>query len=105
MLLRILKAWLKWRKDWDSLCNCCGKCCYTRSVRPGGKVIIHYNDPCEHLDTETHLCRVFDDRFRKCNHCGKVGLFTALFNPSLPKDCTYVQTFRLWDRREGEREI
>lgn len=98
MLFRILKVWLHWRKDWDSLCNRCGKCCYTRSIRPDGEVIIHYNTPCKHLDTETHLCKVFDDRFHKCNHCGKVSLLTALFEPSLPKDCAYVQTFRLWDR-------
>ena len=100
MLLRIFKEWRKWRKDWDSLCSCCGKCCYTRSVDKNGQLIIHYNNPCEFLDTETHRCNVFDNRFRKCNHCGKVTLFTALFNPTLPKDCTYVQTFRLWDKKD-----
>ncbi len=104
MLLRIFRAWLRWRKDWDSLCNCCGKCCYIRTQGADGQVVIHYDKPCEHLDTETHLCRVFDDRFRKCDHCGKVNLFTALFNQTLPKDCTYVQTFRLWDRQEPDRE-
>ncbi|MCD8141977.1 MAG: hypothetical protein LUD83_01640 [Clostridiales bacterium] len=100
MLLRIFRAWLRWRKDWDSLCNCCGKCCYIRTLGADGQVVIHYDNPCEHLDTETHLCRVFDDRFRKCDHCGKVNLFTVLFNPTLPKDCTYVQTFRLWEDKE-----
>jgi len=98
MIVQIWKEWRKWHKSWDSLCNRCGKCCYTRSVSPSGKVIIHYDKPCENLNLETHLCNIFYDRFRKCNHCGKVGLFTALFNPSLPHDCAYVQTFRLWKK-------
>lgn len=94
-----IRTWLEWRKGWDSICNRCGKCCYRRSVRPDGLVVIHYDRPCENLDTETHLCRVYEKRFRKCHHCGKVGLLTALFNPSLPNDCAYRQMFRSRDRR------
>lgn len=103
MLLRIFKTWLRWRKDWDALCNRCGKCCYARSVE-NGKVVIHYRYPCENLDTETHLCKIYEDRLRKCKHCGKVTLFTALFNPTLPEDCPYVLTFRLWEKRENNIE-
>ncbi|MCC8043411.1 MAG: hypothetical protein LIO69_07910 [Oscillospiraceae bacterium] len=103
MFFRILKAWLYWRKDWDSLCNRCGKCCYTRSFGDKGEIIIHYDDPCVNLDTETNLCRIYKDRFRKCIGCGKVNLFVALFYPSMPKDCAYVQTFRLW-RKQKENE-
>ncbi len=126
MLWDIFKTWLKWRKDWDSLCNRCGKCCYSRSAWAKGKVAIHYDSPCEYLDietfsaplrlalndrppddqrprqgsaaeragqsenaarwsgSETHLCKVYENRFRKCNHCGKVNLFVALFHPTLP---------------------
>ncbi len=93
-IVRTFKLWLKWHKNWESICNCCGKCCYDRMPGRDGEVIIFYNRPCEHLDTETHLCKVYDERFRKCFHCGKVRLFTALFNPTLPKDCPYVQIFR-----------
>lgn len=100
MVLRIFKAWLKWRKDWDSLCNCCGKCCYSRSVYPDGRVIIHYSSPCEYLDTETHLCTIYEERFRIYDRCGKVNLFTALFEPSLPEDCPYTKTFRVWKEKK-----
>lgn len=103
MLRRIFKLWLEWRDDWDSLCNCCGKCCYSRTVKPDGELVIHYDKPCEFLDTETNLCKVFDERFHKCNHCGKVTLFTALLNPTLPKDCTYVQVFRLWNNDQTKQ--
>ena len=43
--------------------------------------------------------KVYDDRFRKCNRCGKVTLFAALFYPLLPNECAYRKTFRLWDKK------
>lgn len=101
MSLRTIQNWLKWRNDWDSLCNRCGKCCYSRSRRPDGRVVIHYNRPCVYLDTETHLCTIYDDRFRVCKSCGKVNLFTALCHPTLPEDCAYARTFR---RQKGQKE-
>ncbi len=99
MWFRILKNWLKWRKDWDSLCNRCGKCCYERSEWAKRLVSVHYDRPCKYLDEETHLCKVYNDRFRKCDRCGKVTLFTALFYPLLPNECAYRKTFRLWDKK------
>ena len=93
-IIRTFKLWLKWRKNWEDLCNHCGKCCYTRSAGKDGDVIVYYNFPCEHLDTKTNLCKIYNDRFKKCDHCGKVTLRTALYNRTLPKDCPYVQVFR-----------
>ncbi|MCD7733088.1 MAG: hypothetical protein LUH56_06575 [Oscillospiraceae bacterium] len=100
--ISVFKEWLKWRKDWDSLCTRCGKCCYTRSIGSDGKVRIHYDNPCEYLDTQTNLCRVYEERFKKCNHCGKLTLYTALFNTTLPEDCPYVTTFRVWIHKQDE---
>ncbi|MCD8238418.1 MAG: hypothetical protein LUC92_03665 [Clostridiales bacterium] len=99
MLFRIFAAWLKWRKNWDSLCYRCGRCCYMRTVRPDGRVIIHYKDPCENLDTKKRVCKIYEERLVKCSHCKKVDLFTALFDPSLPRTCAYGKTFRLWKKR------
>lgn len=98
-LRQIFDEYRKWRKNWDALCSHCGQCCYTRSASKSGEVVIHFSDPCEFLDEKTHLCRVFESRFRKCDHCGKVNLFQALFNPSMPPDCAYVKTFRLWKNK------
>ncbi len=103
-VIRALRLWRKYRKDWESICNCCGKCCYSRAVGSDGEVIIFYNHPCEHLDTKTHMCKIYDERFKKCNHCGKVRLFTALFNPTLPKDCPYVRIFRYGKEKEVQDE-
>ncbi len=100
MIIRIFRLWLKYRKDWDSLCNRCGKCCYIRFVDKDKNVIVDYNFPCEYLDIQSKTCSVYDGRFKKCEYCGKVNLFRALFNPSLPGDCGYVKTFRLWKNKE-----
>jgi len=93
---RIYKLYMKWRKNWDELCSRCGLCCYARSISKTGKLIIDYNAPCEHFDKKTCLCRVFENRFKKCNHCGKVNLYCVLFNPTLPTNCAYAKTFRVW---------
>ncbi len=105
MWFKILRNWLKWRKDWDSLCKCCGKCCYARYASPTGQVYIDYEYPCDFLDEKTHLCTVYQDRFRKCDYCGKVTLRAALFNKLLPNDCAYRRTFRLWDKNTESKAL
>lgn len=96
-----------WKGHWDDLCNQCGKCCYTRHLSFTGEVVVDQSSPCENLDEETHLCRVFENRFKECNHCGRVNLARALFYPLMPSDCAYVQTFRVWRKNtdKGENDI
>ncbi|RGZ03533.1 hypothetical protein DXA14_15395 [Hungatella hathewayi] len=96
MPLRIWREYRKWHENWDELCSQCGLCCYTRSVTRRGEVRINFASPCEFLDEKTHLCRVYESRFRRCPTCQKVNLFRALFHPSLPPECAYGKTFRLW---------
>ncbi len=100
MFIRIFRAWLKWRNNWDDLCNRCGKCCYIRTLDKDGRVRILYSEPCMYLDTKTHMCTIFPDRFKICKFCGKVNLRVALFHPTLPEDCAYRKTFRLWDKKK-----
>ncbi len=97
VVFKVFRLWLKWHNHWDDLCNCCGKCCYSRFVTEDGTVIINYFRPCENLDTKTNLCTIYPDRLKKCNHCRKVNLWVALFNPTLPNDCPYATTFRVWE--------
>ncbi len=99
MIFRIIREWWKWHKNWDDLCTRCGNCCYQRHVTKDGEVLIDYFHPCENLDTETQLCRIYPDRLKKCSHCKKVTLWTALFNPTLPNDCPYATTFRMWQKK------
>jgi len=98
-ICRIFNEYKKWRKNWDALCGRCGKCCYQKSVSRNGEVIIDYFAPCEHFNKETKLCNIYEERFKLCDHCGKVNLFCVLFNRRLPQDCAYAKTFRVWKKQ------
>lgn len=89
----VIAEYRKWRDNWDDLCARCGQCCYGHSYS-FGVIVTDFSDPCEYLDEETNLCRVYEDRFRVCKDCGNVNLIRALFYPFLPPTCAYVQTFR-----------
>ena len=91
----------KRKQQWEAICRRCGLCCYERRVGFRG-LAVNYNAPCRYLDTQTGLCTVYEDRFRACPECRKLNLFTALFDPSLPDSCGYVQTFRKW-RKSSRR--
>ena len=84
----------KWKKNWDAICNRCGKCCYEKEFIQGGALIIDYEKPCRFLDEETMLCRVYVNRFNACKECRKVTFWTVLFSPALPPDCGYVVKVR-----------
>ncbi|MDR2589292.1 MAG: hypothetical protein LBC67_07690 [Spirochaetales bacterium] len=95
-IARIFSEYRRWKKDWDSLCGRCGLCCYERSLSSGGEVAVNMSEPCEFLDEDTRLCRVYESRFRACPDCRSVNIFRALFHRFLPSSCAYVRTFRLW---------
>ena len=92
----IVNEYLKWWNHWDDLCDRCGLCCYERSLGSAGEVVVNYANPCKYLDEKTHLCSVYENRFRTYPCCGKVNLLKALFHPTLPPSCAYVKTFRVW---------
>jgi len=98
-MLRIIKEYLKWRKNWDDLCDRCGLCCYSRSISCKGEVVVDFHSSCDFLDKETRLCKVFENRFNKYQYCSSVNIFRALFHPLLPSTCAYVRTFRLWKNK------
>jgi uncharacterized cysteine cluster protein YcgN (CxxCxxCC family) len=77
----------KFGKDWESVCVRCGRCCYEKVDFEGH---IYYTDvPCEFLDLETDLCRVYTERDRKRPGC--VRLTDATVRKGfLPADCPYV---------------
>ncbi|MDR1625089.1 MAG: hypothetical protein LBT33_00995 [Spirochaetia bacterium] len=95
-VLGVFREYRKWRKNWDGLCGRCGLCCYERSLSRSGEVAVDLSSPCEFLDERTRLCRVYENRFRKCRDCQRVNLFRALFHRFLPPCCAYARTFRVW---------
>ena len=74
-------------EKWDSICCRCGRCCYEKVDFEGR---IYYTElPCEFLDTETNLCRVYTDRDVKRPGC--VRLTDEILKKGvMPEDCPYV---------------
>ncbi len=75
------------QKDWESICSKCAQCCYEKIDFEGH---IYYTEiPCEFLDLETKLCRVYADRDTKrpgCVHLTDENIKKGF----LPADCPYV---------------
>jgi len=90
------------RKQWESICRRCGKCCYEK-VDLGGGVIRYTDEACEHLDTETGLCKVYDTRHQVEPDC--ISLTEVLVRTLhwLPEDCAYLEYVNHIDTIEAVR--
>lgn len=72
---------------WDKICSKCGRCCYEKIDFEGD---IYYTElPCEFLDLETNLCRVYTDRDKKRPGCVRLTR-EYIKKGFLPADCPYV---------------
>jgi uncharacterized cysteine cluster protein YcgN (CxxCxxCC family) len=77
----------KSQHDWDSICRRCGRCCHEKIDFEGR---IYYTAiPCQFLDTQTKLCRVYAERDRQRPGCVRLTDAT-LAKGFLPSDCPYV---------------
>ncbi|MGE4543949.1 MAG: hypothetical protein AB7D06_07555 [Pedobacter sp.] len=75
-------------QDWEKICRRCGQCCYEKVEFEGE--IYYTDDPCEYLDLETRLCRVYPDRCAVRKGC--VALTPKLvLQGLLPDECPYVK--------------
>ena len=74
-------------EKWESICCRCGRCCYEKVDFEGR---IYYTElPCEFLDTETNLCRVYTERDFKRPGCVRLT-DEILPKGIMPADCPYV---------------
>ncbi|MGW8188065.1 MAG: hypothetical protein ACWGNK_12385 [Desulfobacterales bacterium] len=74
-------------KKWESICNRCGRCCFEKIDFEGR---IYYTElPCEYLDPDTKLCRVYAERDVKRPGCVRLTP-EKLKKGFLPADCPYV---------------
>ena len=74
-------------EKWESICCRCGRCCYEKVDFEGR---IYYTElPCEFLDTETNLCRVYTERDVKRPGCVRLT-DEILPKGIMPADCPYV---------------
>lgn len=76
------------KEEWESLCDCCGKCCLNK---------IDFDDKvcwtrthCRFFDTSNCLCKVYYNRFEVMHDCRDITLSAVRERPRwLPKTCAY----------------
>jgi uncharacterized cysteine cluster protein YcgN (CxxCxxCC family) len=81
------------REQWEAICRKCSRCCYEK-VDLGGGVIRYTDEPCEHLDTETKLCKVYDRRHEVEPDCISLTPHLVRFLHWMPTECAYVEKIR-----------
>ena len=74
--------------QWEGLCERCARCCYEKIDFDGR--IFYTRKPCDQLDLETGLCRVYAERDEVRSDCQRLTpeLVAAGI---LPADCPYAQ--------------
>gem|GEM_PF-1603976 len=86
------------KREWEQVCVRCGRCCYEKIEFEGE--IYFTDEPCEYLDPDTRLCRIYPERYRIRPGC--VALAPQLvISGLLPDDCPYID-FVLKDMAKEE---
>jgi uncharacterized protein len=90
------------QKEWEAICDKCGRCCYEK-VDLGCGEILYTDEPCVHLDKETKLCKVYNNRHEVEPDC--ISLTPELVRTLnwLPPGCAYVERIRFRDTLEAVR--
>lgn len=84
-------------REWESLCDGCGKCCLIKLEDEDTGEIFHTNMACKLLDLKTCQCGDYANRVKFVPDCIKMTRETISKYKWLPKSCAY----RLLD--EGKR--
>ncbi len=75
-------------QQWDALCERCGRCCYEKLDFHGR--IFYTKIPCDQLDLETGLCRVYSVRDKVRPDCQRLTPEVVAAG-ILPADCPYAR--------------
>jgi uncharacterized cysteine cluster protein YcgN (CxxCxxCC family) len=92
------------QEQWEAICRRCGKCCYEK-VDLGAGVVRYTDQPCEHLDTATNLCKVYSNRHELEPDCIMLTEHLVRTLPWLPEDCAYLEYVRHKDTLAAVRAV
>jgi uncharacterized cysteine cluster protein YcgN (CxxCxxCC family) len=76
------------REQWEGLCQRCARCCYEK-IDFNGR-IFYTRIPCDQLDLETRLCRIYAERDQIRPDCQRLTSEVVAAG-ILPADCPYAQ--------------
>lgn len=75
------------QKEWEALCDGCGKCCLKRVVN--GNEMTVYSVACRLLDLQTTRCSDYENRLKKVPTCHDLTPTNVPKYTWLPKTCAY----------------
>ena len=78
-------------KEWEAVCDGCGKCCYNKYISGSGrKTRLYYTKvACDFLNLRTNRCTVYEKRFTACPDCKKLTRENLADYTWLPDSCAY----------------
>lgn len=76
-------------REWESLCDGCGKCCLHKLEDEDTGELLHTNVACRYLDSATASCRDYPNRRRNVPDCTVLTLADLDEFDWLPHSCAY----------------
>ncbi|MBO1519425.1 YcgN family cysteine cluster protein [Oceanisphaera pacifica] len=76
-------------KEWEALCDGCGKCCLNKLIDEDTDELIHTNVACELLNTHSCACSNYENRFSIVPDCLKITRDKLDDYFWLPSSCAY----------------
>jgi len=76
-------------KEWESLCDRCGRCCLNKIEDEEDGHFYYTNVACSLLDAEYGRCRSYEERFRLKGDCLELSPDNVGNPGCLPSTCAY----------------
>ncbi|MCL9781800.1 YcgN family cysteine cluster protein [Vibrio sp. S4M6] len=76
-------------KEWESLCDGCGKCCLHKLVDEDTEELYYTNVACSWLNSDTCSCKDYPNRFQSGEECLKLTRESIPQFNWLPDTCAY----------------
>ena len=77
------------RKEWESLCDGCGRCCLNKLENETTGEILHTDVACRLLDPDTCRCSSYDDRKKYVPECQILSPANLHRYAWMPSTCAY----------------
>ena len=77
------------KKEWEALCDRCGKCCLIKLEDLDTSEIFYTNISCKLLCTENANCRDYSNRKKKVKDCVSLNYKNLETLSWMPKTCSY----------------
>ena len=77
------------QKEWESLCDGCGKCCLIKLEDADTKELFYTDVACHLLDANTCQCKDYQHRKKLVDDCLKLNVDDVEDFKWLPKTCSY----------------